>query len=223
MRKESIMVIVLLILFAHCTLFGGEKPLKPLNTYRFEDFHFAKPVVYMDIVTFHSKPSDGKTFMLPKDYKFETILKVGKLNMSDGRKKRDFDYLAHAILKKDYFWKAPWPPVFIYDFTSLRFMEKDDPRLKAITEPQDILDLFGDIDTIAELHVWLKATYLSKEPVLPNSWKKEGNLYRIHYEGINPFTCYYHNYFEYFNTKGKRVKTHKIKSYREKKCTVIMY
>jgi len=199
-----------------------EHRFKSLNSYTLNDFHFAKPVIYMDIASFQTAPSDGTTFKLPKNYTFHTSLKVGELTMSETRKKRAFDYLAHAILKKDYFWKEAWPPAFIYGFTTLRFMEAGDQRLKAVTEPRDILDLFGPIDTVAELQVWLEAMYASKEPVSPYSWKKVGTLYRIRYQGVNPFSCEYHEYFLFFNKQGKKVKTKKIKHYRKNGCSEIM-
>ena len=200
----------------------GEQRLNPLSSYTLNDFHFFRPIVYMDIAAFQTEPSDGEHFKLPENYAFHVEMQAGKLAMSETRKKRAFDYLAHAVLKKEYFWKEAWPPAFLYSFTTLRFMEKDDPRLKAVSEPQDILDLFGPIDTIAELHVWIKAMYASKEPVGLYSWKKAGTLYRVRYQGVNPFTCEYHEYFEFFNNHGKKVKTQKIRHYREKGCEIIM-
>lgn len=226
--QEQTMKNVLLILTLFITILSsgglpkGEHRFKSLNSYKLNDFHFAKPVTYMDIASFQTEPSDGTTFKLPKNYTFYTKLKVGELSISESRKKHAFDYLAHAILKRDYFWKAAWPPAFIYNFTTLRFMEAQDKRLKAVTEPKDILDLFGTIDTIAELHVWLEAIYALKEPVRPYSWEKTGTLYRVRYKGLNPFSCEYHEYFEFFNTHGDKVKTKILRHYHKKQCEVIM-
>lgn len=85
-RVTTVGFIVLLLCTS--TLLGGElskveQHYKLLSSYKLKDFHFAKPVVYMDIARFNTKPfSDGKKFELPKGYTFHTILKVGKLSMS---------------------------------------------------------------------------------------------------------------------------------------------
>ena len=220
--RGLIFLTALLSILSAGNLAKGENRILPLSSHRLNDFHFSKPVVYMDIVNFQTAPSDGKSFKLSKNYTFYSKMKVGKLTISEARKKRAFDYLAHAILKRDYFWKNALPPASVYGFTTLRFMEARDQRLKAITEPQDILDLFGPIDTIAELQVWLEAMYASTEPVEPYSWKRVDRLYRIRYRGVNPFTCEYREYFLFFNELGKKVKTEKIKHYRKKGCAEIM-
>ncbi len=190
---------------------------KPLNSYTMSDFHFAKPIIYMDIASFTTKPfSDGKHFELRKDYRFHIMLKIGKLTMSEKRRKYSFDYLAHAILNKKYFWKRATPLLWDYTFTTLRFIEQGDPRLKAITESQDIIDLFGEIDTPAELHVWIEAMYRNLEFL--HSWKKVNNLYRIHFKGFDNASCIYDEHFDYFDKHGKKVKTETIQNYRKKGC-----
>ena len=204
------------------SLSKGEHLFHPFKTYTLASFHFAKPLLYMDVVSFQTEPSNGETFKLPKNYTFFPLFFVGDLEISKSRQKRAFDYLAHAILYKEYFWKTPWPPVFIYNFTTLRFMEADDKRLKAITQPQDILDLLGEIDTEAELQLWIEAKFAASQPVAAYSWKKVGDLYRVRFLGINPFTCIYHEYFIYIDKHGKKVRKKVLKQYREKGCEVIM-
>ena len=196
---------------------SGEKQFKPLNSYTMSDFHFAKPIVYMDIAWFSAKgDSDSKHFKLRKDYTFHTMLKIGKLTMSEKMKRYSFDYLAHAILNKEYFWKRAIPLIWDYTFTTLRFIEQGDPRLKAITESQDIIDLFGEIDTPAELHVWIEAMYRNLEFL--RGWKKVDNLYRIHFKGFDNASCIYDEHFDYFDKYGKKVKTETIQNYRKKDC-----
>lgn len=199
-------------------LLKGEHQFRALKSYRIHDFHFAKPIVYMDIVTFGAKGDiDGNRFQLPKNYMFQTLLRVGKLPFSQWRKERDFDYLAHAILKKEYFWKRVIPLLWEYSFITLRFWEGNDHRLKAITQQQDILDIFGEIDTPAELHVWLKAVYSYSELYFLVGWKKVNGLYRIHFKGLNNF-CIYDEHFDYFDKHGKKVKSTTLKHYRKKGC-----
>ncbi len=224
MRVATKKILLIVMLFSSL-LFGaensvtvenGEKQFKPLESYTMSDFRFAKPIVYMDIAWFTTKPfSDGKHFELHKNYTFHTILKVGKLTISEKMKRYSFDYLAHAILNKEYFWKKATPLLWDYTFTTLRFIEQGDPRLKAITEPQDIIDLFGKIDTPAELHIWLKVMYQNLEFL--RGWKKVDNLYRIHFKGLNNF-CIYDEHFDYFDKYGKKVKTETIQKYHKKDC-----
>ena len=225
--RNSLIVVMLFVSMlsgseAKVTLSKGEQYFQPLSSYTLNDFHFAKPIVYMDIASFWTEPSNGEDFKLPQDYTFHTKMKVGKLAMSEKRKKWAFDYLAYAILKKEYFWKTVLHPASIYSFTTLRFMEADDLQLKAVTESQDILDLFGTIDTEAELHVWIETMYSYRVDSKPYSWKRIKNLYRVRFKGLNPFTCEYNEYFEYFNAKGKKVRIQNIRRYRKKDCEIIM-
>ncbi len=195
-----------------------EHRFKPFNSYTLHDFHFAKPVVYMDIAIFGAKGDvEGNTFQLPEKYSFQTLLQVGKLPLSQWRKKRDFDYLAHVILKKEYFWKRAIPLLWEYTFTTLRFMEQGDSRLKAITQPKDILDLLGEIDTPAELYVWMHAVYSYDALSFLIGWKKLKGLYRIHFKGLNNF-CIYDEHFDYFDKYGKKIKSTTLKHYRKKGC-----
>jgi len=219
---------VFLIWFVSATLlfgsglFNGEHRFKALESYTIQDFHFAKPIVYMDVVTFQTLPSDGEIFKLPKKIEYYTDLSVGKLTLDNAYREWAFDYLAKAILKKEYFWKRALPPIFIYAFTTLRFMEAKEKRLKAVTSLQDILDLLGTIDTEAELHLWIEAKFAANEPVAAYSWKKEGSLYRVRFRGLNPFTCFYYEYFLYIDQHGKYIRKKVLKQYRKKGCSVLM-
>ncbi len=224
MRVAPQSILLIIMLFSslllgdenNVTVESSEKQFKPFKSYTMSDFHFAKPIVYMDIAWFSAKgDSDSKHFELRKDYTFHTMLKIGKLTMSEKMKRYSFDYLAHAILNKEYFWKRAIPLIWDYTFTTLRFIEQGDPRLKAITESQDIIDLFGEIDTPAELHVWIEAMYRNLEFL--RGWEKVDNLYRIHFKGLNNF-CIYFDYYDYYDKYGKKVKTETIQNYREKDC-----
>ncbi len=218
MRKQIVALGMMISILCGGGHLKQEQTFKPPSSYTLSDFHFAKPILYMDMASFYTKHgSDGEHFELRKDYKIHTIFKVGRLSFSAKRTKHDFDYLAHAILHKDYFWKRGTPLLWSYDFTTLRFVEKGDPRLKAITEKQDILDLFGEIDTPAELYVWLKANYPYDMWYFFKGWKEEHGLYRIHFKGLNNF-CIYDEHYDYFDRHGKKVKTKSVKHYRKKGC-----
>lgn len=191
----------------------GEERFRGFKHYKLKDFNPAWDISYFEIVTFTSDPSDGKSFRLAAEPGYRTIFKAGSVKM-DSRRQKELDWLTRAVMTADYFWKAPWPPVFIYDFTSLRFIDGSG-RLKAIETLTDIRDMLGTIDTEAELYLWIYA----HKPARPAySYKKEGGLYRVRFKGIDIFTCLYDEYFIYYDTRGKAVRTQKLRSYRDRSC-----
>jgi len=192
-----------------------EKRFKVLNTYTLKDFHFNWDITYMDIVNFDTENSNGIHFSLLSKVRFYTRLKVGKTLSFPQRKQL---WLAKAILKKHYFWKEPLLPSSMYNFTSLRFLEKGDQHFKAITELKDIRDMFGEIDTEAELHVWIEATMHHAMGIY--SYKKTAKGYRVRFASTS-LGCQYSEYFNYYDKRGKLLKTKKLKSYRVKGCSII--
>ena len=207
-------------LSAKIRLEKGEKKFKPLESYTLNDYHFAWKIIYMELMSFYTEASDGKTFKLPSNVVFRTSVKLGKATKLLTKKSET--YLAKAILKKEYFWKGMMPPSSIYAFTSLRFMEKGDKRYKAITELKDIRDMLGTIDTMAEWRLWFYATRTEMGMTQPYSYKKVGNLHRIRFASVNSFTCDYHEYFNYYDEHGNLVKTKKLKEYAVKGCSMIV-
>ncbi len=193
----------------------GEKKFKVLNAYTLKDFHFKWNITYMDIVNFDTENSDGMHFSLPSKVIFYTRLKVGKALSFPQRKQL---WLANAILKKRYFWKEPLLPSTLYNFSSMRFLEKGDHHFKAITKLKDIKDMFGDIDTEAELHVWIEATMHHAMGIY--SYKKTSKGYRVRFASTS-LGCQYSEYFNYYDKRGKLLKIKKIKSYNVKGCSVI--
>ena len=198
----------------------GEKKFKQLEAYTLNDYHFAWNIVYMDIMGFYSEASNGKSFKFLPNVVFRKRLKIGKATKPLSKKSEV--WLAKAIMKKEYFWKDVMPPSSIYGFTSLRFMEKGNTRYKAITELKDISDMLGPIDTMAEWRLWFYATRTNMGATQPYSYKKVGKLYRIRFSSVNPFTCDYHEYFNYYDDYGIVVKTKKLKEYAVKGCAVIL-
>ena len=101
-------------------------------------------------------------------------------------------------------------------------MEKDDSRYKAITELKDISDMLGSIDTMAEWRLWFSATRRTMGMAQPYSYKKVGRLHRIRFASTNTYTCEYHEYFNYYDDYGRKVKTKKLKKKKVIGCHIIM-
>ncbi len=214
MVKKNLKIIALSLLFTF-TISAQEYKFKPLKQYKLSDFNLSWDITYMEIVGFGTKRSDGKKFEIRKDVHFWYDLKVGKLNMSKAEHRRNLLWLAHALMKPEYFWKKAIPLLWEYDFTMLCFLEKGDARYKAISNKQDILDMFGKIDTQAELLVWLNATHGSLYFLQGYSKTKAG--YKVHFEGDTNF-CEHLNYYEYYDFRGKLLSETKIDRTPIKDC-----
>jgi len=219
MQKNFLNIIILTILFT-LSISAQEYKFKPLNQYKLSDFNLSWDITYMEIVRFNTKRSDGKKFEIRKDVNFFYDFQSGKLNMSKEKHRKNLLWLAHALLKPEYFWKRAIPPLWVYDFTLLCFLEKGDSRYKAISNRQDILDMFGKIDTQAELLVWLKATHNSFLELL-NGYSKTKTGYKVHFEGDTRF-CEHLKYYEYYNFAGKLLQKTKIERIPIKDCDVAM-
>ena len=198
----------------------GEKKFKYPVSHHLKDYNFHWKIIYMDISNFDSEPSLGKYFKWPENLKIRSSIKIGKATKPLSKKTEL--WLAKAIFKKKYFWKVMIPPFSIYSFTSLRFMERGDNRYKAITELQDISDMLGKIDTMAEWQLWFDATRTQLGMTLAYSYKKIGKLHRIRFASVSSFSCDYHEYFNYYDDFGKLIKTKKIKAYDVKSCNPVM-
>ena len=193
----------------------GEKKFKALKKYQLKDFKFTKDIVYMDVVSYNVT----KKLKLLKEGVFRYRMKIGSIP-PDKNSAKSFIWLSKALLNKNYFWKVTHPLIEDYTFTTLRFMVKNDKRFKAVDTLQDIKDLLGNIDTVADLHLWL---YVSQREDEAYSYKKIGKLYRVRFR-TPPSTlgCYYMEEFRYYNSNGDRVKNKKIKEFTIKNCSEIM-
>jgi len=198
----------------------GEKKFKYPASHHLKDYNFHWKIIYMDISNFDSEPSLGKYFKWPENLKIRSSIKIGKATKPLSKKTEL--WLAKAIFKKKYFWKVMIPPFSIYSFTTLRFMERGDNRYKAITELQDISDMLGKIDTMAEWQLWFDATRIQLGMALAYSYKKIGKLHRIRFASVHSATCFYQEYFNYYDDFGKLIKTKKIKAYDVKSCYPVM-
>ena len=223
--KRTVLLCLVILLFSsmhleakqnNIKLEKGEKKFREIKAYTLKDFHFNWYITYMDIVNFHTNESDGKDFTLPSNVKFHNRIKVGKAVSFSYRKQL---WLAKAIMKPGYFWKSLMSPSAFYSFTSMRFLEKGDKRFKAITELKDIQDMFGEIDTEAELRIWIMAT----EPYAIGiySYKRTSEGYRVRFSAAG-LGCDYREYFNYYDKRGKLLKTKQLKSYRVKNCSPIL-
>lgn len=200
--------------FPKIKLERGEKKFKSLKEYRLKDFHFSKSIAYMDVV----KYDVSQKMKLIKVGEYRYVIKMGSIPSAKNSQK-SFVWLSKALLKPNYFWKETHPLVEDHTFTSLRFLEEGSTRFKAVEVLQDIKDLLGEIDAVAELHLWLYAS----ENEQAYSYKKIGKLYRVRFR-TQPSTlgCFYEERFQYYNSNGDRIKNKKIKSFTIKDCDEIM-
>ena len=161
-----------------------------------------------------------KKLKLMKEGEFHYIMKMGSIPANKNSTK-SFIWLSKALLKSDYFWKETHPLVEDHTFTSLRYLKKSNNRFNAIETLQEINDLLGNIDTVAELHLWLYAS--ERNGYEAYSYKKIGKLYRVRFRTApSTLGCYYEERFQYYNSHGDRVKNKKIKSFTIKNCSEIM-
>lgn len=197
----------------------GEKKFKPWASYGWKSFHLGWQVSYFDLVSFNTLPYDRKEFKLPKgEAYFLTLFNEGKAKKE--LNKRSTQYLAKAILKSNYFWKYQQPLINDYMFYSLRFIDAKDGRLKAIETLDEVRHFLGKIDTPAELKMWIMA---SDHPLRASySYKKIGKLYRVRFFDSDPGECYFHEYFRFYNEKGKVVKKKTIREVHVKGCVEVM-
>ena len=203
-------------IFPKIRLEKGEKKFKSLKQYTLKDFHFTKDIAYMDVV----KYDVTKKLKLQKEGNFRYVMKMGMLPPKKNSAE-SFIWLSKALLDKNYFWKVTHPLIEDYTFTTLRFLVKEDNRLKAVDTLQDIKDLLGNLDTVADLHLWLYASESNSYEAY--SYKKTGRLYRVRFRTApNVLHCYYEEYFRYYNSEGKRVKEMKLKGFTLKNCSEIM-
>lgn len=197
----------------------GEKKFKNIKSYRGNDFHLGWEVDYFDVVSFNTRPSDGKTFLLPQGKAFfiETF-HVGKATKK--LDERSQQYLAKAILKPTYFWKFPQPLLNDYTFYTLRFVDAKDEKLKAIETLDEVKQFLGNIDTEAEILLWILASDHPRRGSY--SYKKVGKNYRVRFLDSDMGECYFHEYFRYYDENGKVVKEKTLRKVQVKDCVEIM-
>jgi len=192
----------------------GEKKFKAFSHYStMKAYHLSWNIVHFDVVTY----GVTKDLKPRKEGVFKTLFKAGPVSMNKTRK-RELVWLSKAILKKSYFWKKEIPLFGDYDFYSLRFIEKGDPRFKAIETLQEVKEMLGKIDTEAELLLWITASE-SWYPV-PYSYRKEGKLYRVRF--LFDQSCDRYELLRYYNSNGDVVKNRKINQRHIKECSEIM-
>ena len=196
-----------------------EKKFKPLKSYGWKNFRLGWQVSYFDLVSFTTLPSEGKQFKLPKGKaSFETLFHAGKVTKK--LNERSMQYLAKAILKPAYFWKFPQPLLNDYTFYSLRFIDAKDGKFKAIETLDEVRHFLGKIDTEAELKLWIMA---SDHPFRESySYKKIGKAYRVRFFDSDLGQCYFHEYFRFYDEKGKVLEEKTIRNVHVKGCVEIM-
>ncbi len=195
----------------------GEERLPYLNHLALKDFHFAWDIRYLEIFSFEATSRNGARFRLDPKTKTHTLLRIGTYPQTAATRKAR-RWLMRAILKRNYFWKSRYqPPGDIYGFTTLQFATGDG-RLKAIETQDEIRQMLGTIDNHAKLQLWLYA--LNRTGAYSAKRTRDG--YRIRYSYVDPFSCYYEEYFLYLNAKTGTISEPKwIKKYAVKGCNII--
>lgn len=189
------------------TLDKNEKLFKEPLAYTLNDFNLAWKVNYFEVVWYDTAPSDGKTFELFDKTTFHPIFQTAQRAMSK-QEKKDLLWLSKAILTEKYFWKHLVHPAPFYVFHSLRFLDEEQ-RFKAIETVQDVKEMLGEIDTPAELFLWI---YLSKySDTRAYSYKESHGLIRVRFLDNLTFSCAYREYFKYYDKQGKVIKEEAIK------------
>ena len=189
----------------------GEKRFKKSQEYRLKDFNFVRKIKYFDVVSYAvDEDATGKPKVWSNN--FGTVIYQADPSLSAKFSKKQKDALAwlkEAIIRDGYFWQYtisenPTIPD-ITTYISLRFIDEDS-RLKAIETRQDIKDILGDIDTPAELSLWLYANHFLAKYKFIYSYKKINDLYRVRFYEDRYWQCLTLEYFVYYNDKGVEVK-----------------
>jgi len=186
----------------------GETSFKPYLEYKIQEFNFSTEIKYFEVIIYRALlDSNRQKFDIPLKSFSNFIFKAGKIKKSE-KIKKNLLWLSKVVLKKDYFWKKRVNKDSLYYMTtSLRFLDKKN-RLNAIQNQEDIKELLGEIDTEAELALWL---YIIEDEQDIISYKKLNNLYRVRYKKQDKDRCLNIYYFKFYNTKGEKVKYQEIK------------
>jgi len=197
-----------------------ERVFKPLKEYRMSDFNFKWKIRYLEMLSWEADSENaGECFALERDSRLEFVMRLGERRMNYGLKMERF-HILEKLSRKNYFWKTPWPPSSLYGFTGILFVDDTTPHFKAVSSLDDIKDMFGDIDREAELSLWLRAS--GRGLFLNSSYLETKDGYRVRFKGVNPFTCIYTEYFEYYDKRGKLLETKILKKYRKKGCVEVI-
>ncbi len=189
----------------------GEKVFKKSQEYRLKDFNFVRKIKYFDIITYAlDEDATGKPKVWSNNFGTVIYQADPSLYAKFSKKQKDgLTWLKEAIIRDGYFWQYtisenPTIPD-ITTYISLRFIDEDS-RLKAIETRQDIKDILGDIDTPAELSLWLYTSNTSLNMKSIYSYKKIDDLYRVRFYEDWYWKCLTLEHFVYYNSKGVEVK-----------------
>ncbi len=199
------------------TLDRGERKFCESTSYRLHDFNFAWDISYFELLWYYVDMDKTHTYSLKEKVDFRTIFQSIPKHFSS-LEQRQRRWLAGAVLKPSYFWQAEQPPYPLYSFRILIFKGKNG-NLKAIESREEIRQMLGEIDTEAELLLWLHSTSVDNQRAF--SYKKIGDLYRVRYAVLFSPTCDFHEYFTYYDTNGTLKKTEEIRRFHDKTCTPV--
>lgn len=192
----------------------GENKFRDSMEYGHKDFHFAWDISYFELLWYYVEMDKKHTYRLPEKVVLHTIFQ-SRLRQFSLLEQKQREWLAGAVLKPSYFWQAEQPPYPLYSFNILIFKEKKG-NFKAIESRKEIREMLGEIDTEAELLLWLHSSSTNFQR--PFSYKKIDDLYRVRYAVLFSPTCEFHEYFKYYDTKGTLKKTEEIRRFHDKTC-----
>ena len=185
--------------------------------YQLEDFNFAWDIVYFELLGYDVEMDKKDTYRLDEEVRFHTVFQSTSKHFSIADKKQR-RWLAGAVMIPSYFWQLEVPPFPIYSFKILIFKGKQGEKgnLKAIETRDEIRQMLGEIDTEAELLLWLYSSSSYRQRAY--SYKKIDDLYRVRFLDFFSPTCSYHEYFKYYDREGSLKKTEEIKRFHDKNC-----
>lgn len=196
----------------------GEKRFNGSMAYRMEAFHFAWDIRYFEVLQYDAEYDKTKGSYLPDEKrKLEPVFQSAPRAFSS-REREVRRWLAEAVVKRSYFWKQTLHPFPVERFRVLNFIDQSG-RFKAIENRSELLQMLGEIDTEAELYLWLETTMSDFSH--PYSYKRIGDLYRVRFQSFFSFSCDYQETFLYYDMQGSRLKEEVVKRRHDETCIPI--
>ncbi len=222
--QKAVMILILIFGFLRAderytpTLEADEQRFSKSMEYTLADYHFAWDMRYFELVWFYATKDKQDKFALEEEPRLYLIFQSDSKKYTP-QEQKDRLYLANTLLNDDYFLKDPQPPFPVFRFSVLNFIDASG-RFKAIENRKELLEMLGDIDTSAELLLWIYVDQRGSST--PYSFKKIGDLYRVRFLNFYSYSCDYHEFFKFYDTQGNEIKTQEIKKVHDDKCIPVM-
>ena len=204
--NRNVMMMGVLFILLGCQqpmLDSGETKLKKLSEYHLNDFHFSKNVRYLEII------QHGRTPIAVARYGTNgNILKPVKIETFTSKKRVKYDSSYWKQVSKKL--RGASYGMMVAPFYSVRYVNADGEEFM-LSNISELKSLLGEIDTPAELQMWL---FLSAK-VRGYSYEKSNSFYNVkwYYHRINDTgMCTHYSHKGRVNFQGKIVKTWDSKS-----------